>query len=417
MDNQDLTSVIGIKDEKIKILPEASVTAAKGFQAGGLFCGIKRKKLDLGWIYSEVPAETAGVYTTNLFQAAPLVVTQESIAVENKLQSVLINSGNANACTGEQGLKDAYEMRNLLSQEFGIKDHYIGVVSTGVIGEHLPMEKISAGIKAISGERDKVGVEEFETAILTTDTCKKHYGVQFEVDGQVVTIGGSAKGSGMIHPNMATMLGFVTTDANIDHVDLKAALKEVTNKTFNSITVDGDTSTNDMVLVLANGLAENQPLNSGHPDWSLFVEGLQIVCQELAKQIARDGEGATKLIEVHVNGAISDEAAQAIGKSIVGSSLVKTAIFGTDANWGRIVCAVGYSGQQLNPNNVKVALGPITVVENGLPCKFSEEEAKAYLEQENVHIYVDLKDGEGKAICWGCDLTYDYVRINASYRT
>jgi len=417
MNNQEQTTVIDQRTDKLTILQDASVTTAKGFQAGGLFCGLKRKRLDLGWLYSEVPATTAGVYTTNLFQAAPLAVTQASIAVEKKLQAVIVNSGNANACTGEKGLQDAYEMRKVFAAEMGIKEHYAAVVSTGVIGEHLPMDKIKAGIEKISEVKDQVGVDEFEQAILTTDTCTKHFGVQFEIDGKVVSIGGAAKGSGMIHPNMATMLGFVTTDAEIEQEYLHLALKTVTNRTFNMITVDGDTSTNDMVLVMANGLAENQSLSPAHPEWEVFLSGLQLVCQELAKKIARDGEGATKLIEVQVTGAIHDEAAQAIGKSIIGSSLVKTAIYGTDANWGRIVCAIGYSGQPLDPNKVKVSLGPITVVENGLPCPFSEEEAKAYLEEENVYIYVDLNQGEGQAACWGCDLTYDYVRINASYRT
>lgn len=417
MNNQDQVKVIDKSEEKLTILKEASVTTAKGYHAGGLFCGIKRKRLDLGWLYSEVPAAAAGVYTTNLFQAAPLTVTQESIAVEKKLQGVLINSGNANACTGKQGLADAYEMRHAFAEAMGMKEHYAAVVSTGVIGELLPMEKIKAGISQISEVKDQVTVEEFEKAILTTDTCTKHFGVQLEIDGQQVTIGGAAKGSGMIHPNMATMLSFVTTDANIEQEHLHVALKTVTNKTFNMITVDGDTSTNDMVLVFANGLAGNNSLHPEHPEWDVFLLGLEKVCQELAKKIARDGEGATKLIEVQVKGAPSDEAAQAIGKSIVGSSLVKTAVYGTDANWGRIVCAIGYSGQALDPDKVKVSLGPITVVENGLPCVFSEEDAKAYLEEENVYIYVDMNQGEGQASCWGCDLTYEYVRINASYRT
>jgi glutamate N-acetyltransferase/amino-acid N-acetyltransferase len=410
------TSVLDL-DNNIKLLKDGNVTTPKGFHAGGLHCGIKRKRLDLGWVYSEVPAAAAGVYTTNLFQAAPLVVTQESISVEKKLQGILVNSGNANACTGEIGLQNAYEMRRLFATEIGIKEHFAAVVSTGVIGEQLPMQKIQEGITAISGHRENAQVEQFEQAIFTTDTRIKHVGVQLEIDGKVISIGGAAKGSGMIHPNMATMLGFVTTDAHISQEDLLQALKQVTNKTFNMITVDGDTSTNDMVLVLANGMAENQLLTKEHKDWDLFVQGLDIVCQDLAKKIARDGEGATKLIEVHVEGALNDEVAQAVGKSIVGSSLVKTAVFGTDPNWGRIVCAIGYSGQYLDPNQVKVALGPITVVENGLPVVFEEAEAKEYLEQENIQIFVQLNQGTGKAICWGCDLSYDYVRINASYRT
>jgi glutamate N-acetyltransferase/amino-acid N-acetyltransferase len=402
---------------KVKLLKSGNVTTPKGFQAGGIHCGLKYKKLDLGWLYSEVPAEAAGVYTTNLFKAAPIQVTQESVAVENKIQGILINSGNANACTGEQGLKDAYEMRKMFAAKMGILEHHAAVVSTGVIGVHLPMDKLLAGIEVIEEQHKALGVEQFEQAILTTDTCTKHVGVQLEIDGKLISIGGAAKGSGMIHPNMATMLGFITTDASIAQEDLYTALKEVTNTTFNSITVDGDTSTNDMVLVLANGVAQNERLTKQHKDWELFVEGLELVSRELAKKIARDGEGATKLVEVHVKGAESDEIAKAIGKSIVGSSLVKTAIFGTDPNWGRIVCAIGYSGQQIDPNKVKVSLGHITVVEDGLPLPFDEAEGKHYLEEENIHIFVELNQGLGQAICWGCDLSYDYVRINASYRT
>jgi glutamate N-acetyltransferase/amino-acid N-acetyltransferase len=420
MGKQEQIGVLDVDNyvnKKMKVLKAGNVTTPKGFQAGGLHCGLKRKRPDLGWIYSEVPAAAAGVYTTNLFQAAPLVVTKESIAVEKKLQGILVNSGNANACTGAQGLQDAYEMRKMFSSELDIEEHYAAVVSTGVIGEHLPMQKLTAGIAAISEQRLKAEVDQFERAILTTDTSTKHVGVELEIDGKIVSIGGAAKGSGMIHPNMATMLAFITTDADIAQEELCSALKEVTNKTFNMITVDGDTSTNDMVLVLANGLAQNQQLTKEHKDWQLFVEGLEIVSQELAKQIARDGEGATKLVEVHVKGALNDESAQAIGKSIIGSSLVKTAIFGTDPNWGRIVCAIGYSGQFLDPNQVKVSLGPIIVVDNGLPVAFDEAEAKEYLEQENVHIFVELNQGPGQAVCWGCDLSYDYVRINASYRT
>lgn len=417
MIKQEQISVLTIDDSKVKLIEDGNVTTPKGFQAGGLHCGLKYKKLDLGWIYSEVPAEAAGVYTMNIFQAPPLQVTQESIAVEHKIQAILVNSANANACTGEQGLKDAYQMRTMFAAEMGIDEHYAAVVSTGVIGVPLPMDTLQAGIEAIEEHRKDTDAEHFEKAILTTDKCTKHVGVQIEIDGEVVSIGGAAKGSGMIHPNMATMLAFVTTDACIAQESLHATLKEVTNTTFNSITVDGDTSTNDMVLVLANGMAQNQKLTKKHKDWSLFVQALEHVCQELAKMIARDGEGATKLVEVHVEGAESDEVARAIGKSIVGSSLVKTAIFGTDPNWGRIVCAIGYSGQQLDPNKLKVSLGPIKVVENGLPLPFDEAEGKSYLEQENIHIFVQLNQGQGEAVCWGCDLSYEYVRINASYRT
>jgi glutamate N-acetyltransferase / amino-acid N-acetyltransferase len=278
------------------------------------------------------------------------------------------------------------------------------------------MDKVKTGIDQIL--QSKYATEEnFKNAILTTDTCIKQVAVQMKIDGKTVSIGGAAKGSGMIHPNMATMLGFVTTDANITHEDLHAALKDITNQTFNMITVDGDTSTNDMVLVMANGLAGNDQLTKDHPDWDLFKAGLKLVSEELAKKIARDGEGATKLVEVQVNGAYSHEAARAVGKSIISSNLVKTAIYGTDPNWGRIVTAIGYSGIPVEPNALKVAIGPYKVFENGLPCSFVEEEVKEYLELETVKIHVELNQGEESATAWGCDLTYDYVKINASYRT
>ncbi|MCT2538133.1 bifunctional ornithine acetyltransferase/N-acetylglutamate synthase [Aquibacillus koreensis] len=402
--------------EKIGLVTGGNVTTPKGFSAGGLHCGIRKQKLDLGWLYSDVPAHAAGVYTTNAFQAAPLKVTQESIAVEQKLQAILVNSGIANACTGEQGLKDAYEMRRSFSEKIQIPEHLAAVASTGLIGELLPMEKIQTGISQIH-EQENNDTSRFETAILTTDTREKGIAVQFEIDGKQISIGGAAKGSGMIHPNMATMLSFVTTDANIDDQALSRALKSITNTSFNMITVDGDTSTNDMVLVMANGKAENAKLTEEHPEWNVFVEALSTVCELLAKEIARDGEGASKLVEVQVNGANSDRAAQIISKSVISSNLVKTAIHGADANWGRIITAIGYSGEQLDPDKVNVSLGPIKVVENGIPYPFDEEKAKAYLLQDTVVIQANLGDGSGKATAWGCDLSYEYVRINASYRT
>ncbi|GGK31790.1 arginine biosynthesis bifunctional protein ArgJ [Caldalkalibacillus thermarum] len=400
----------------IQQVEHGSVTLAKGFQAGGLHCGLKRKRKDLGWIYSEQPAAAAAVYTTNAYQAAPLIVTRESIAVEQKIQGVVVNSGNANACTGQPGLADAYEMRRLMADQWGIEEHLVAVASTGVIGERLPMEKVRAGI-AQSTRHEYQGVERFEEAILTTDTRTKHFAVQLEVDGQVITIGGAAKGSGMIHPNMATMLAFITTDACVEQPFLLEALREVTDQTFNMITVDGDTSTNDMVLVLANGKANHQPLTPAHPDWEMFKNGLAMVCRELAKQIARDGEGATRLIEVTVKGAPSEQAARGIAKAIIGSNLVKTAVYGKDPNWGRIVCAIGYSGETFDPEQVQVKIGPVTVVDQGLPVPFKEEDAQAALGEETVTIEVNLNMGEGTATAWGCDLTYDYIKINALYRT
>jgi glutamate N-acetyltransferase / amino-acid N-acetyltransferase len=399
------------------ILENESVTLPKGFNAGGVHCGLKKNgKLDLGYIVSEVPATAAGVYTTNIFQAAPLLVTQESISKEKKIQAIIVNSGNANSCTGDQGLKDAYEMQKQFAEELGIKEHYVAVTSTGVIGEKMPMDKVISGIKQILKEENEAE-SKFQAAILTTDLAPKNIGVQIKVDGKIISIGGAAKGSGMIHPNMATMLGFVTTDANIEQESLLAALKEVTNQTFNMITVDGDTSTNDMVLVMANGMAGNNTLTVDHPEWNIFLNGLKLVCQELAKKIAKDGEGATKLIEVQVNSASCQSDAGAVGKSIISSNLVKTAIYGTDPNWGRIVTAIGYSGVPVEPNLVKVSIGSFVVFEDGLPCPINEEEVKQYLEQDTIQIFVELNQGNYSAAAWGCDLTYDYIKINASYRS
>lgn len=400
---------------KINLLKNGNVSTPKGFSAGGLHCGIRKKKLDLGWIYSEIPAKATGVYTTNTFQAAPLQVTKESIAKEKILQTIVVNSGVANACTGVQGLDDAYEMRELIAEKFQVPLHYAAVSSTGLIGAHLPMQAIRKGIDQINTDSQRC--EQFKTAILTTDTIEKGVAVSFELDGKEVTIGGAAKGSGMIKPNMATMLGFITTDANIEQEALDKVLKQVTNDSFNMITVDGDTSTNDMVLLLANGLAENEPLTIDHPEWETFVEALAFVCQTLAKQIARDGEGATKLIEVYVEGASTKQDAEQVSKSVISSNLVKTAIHGADANWGRIITAIGYSGVQVNPDQVSVSLGPIQVVKSGVPIPFNETKAKDYLSQDSVSINISIGTGINHAVGWGCDLSYEYVRINASYRT
>ncbi|WP_202081496.1 bifunctional ornithine acetyltransferase/N-acetylglutamate synthase [Caldalkalibacillus salinus] len=406
-----------LEQQGISIIPEGSITLPKGYESGGLHCGLKFKRKDIGWIVSHVPAQAAGVYTTNAYQAAPLQVTQESIAQEGKLQAVVVNSANANACTGPEGLEDAYAMRTLTAQQFGVPEHYAAIVSTGVIGERLDMDKVRSGIEEMD-QLAHAGVANFEKAILTTDTCTKSVAVQCEIDGQTVSIGGVAKGSGMVHPNMATMLAFITTDANIEQTYLQNALKQATDHTFNRITVDGDTSTNDMVLLLANGEAGNDPLTLSHEQHEVFLQALIYVCEALAKMIARDGEGASKLIEVTVKGAQSEAEAEQIGKAVVGSSLVKTAVYGTDPNWGRIICAVGYSGQTgYNPDHVSVHIGPIEVVHEGRPTSFSEEEAKRVLEHSTVSITVDLHAGTQTATCWGCDLTYDYVRINASYRT
>lgn len=400
------------------ILSEGSVTTPKGFRAGGLHCGLKKtERHDLGAIVCEVPAQAAGVYTLNQFQAAPLRVTQESIAQGGTLQVMLVNSGNANACTGQQGEDDARAMRTAGAKAFGVAEHLVGVTSTGVIGELLPMPKVLSGIERLPGEVKADGGDDFCQAILTTDLVKKEICVSLTVDGRTVHIAGAAKGSGMIHPNMATMLGFMTTDANIDSAHLQKLLNEVTDSTFNMITVDGDTSTNDMVVVMASGLAGGESLTPEHNDWPAFAAAFHYVGEYLAKAIARDGEGATKLIEVTVSGAASREAARAIVKTVIGSSLVKSACFGADANWGRIIAAVGRAGHPVQTETVDIRLGDIVVLTQSRPVKFDEERAAEYLKGEFVQIHVNLNMGNHTATGWGCDLTYDYVRINAAYRT
>lgn len=404
-----------------KVISDGGVTSPKGFQAGGLHCGLKKtSRNDLGAIVCEVPAVAAAVYTTSVFQAAPLKVTRESIAAGGRrLRAIVVNSGNANACTGQQGEADAYEMRASAAAALGLAETEVAVASTGVIGELLPMDRVKSGIAALptslSGDND--GSEQFCQAILTTDLVKKEVVVSLNVDGREVRIAGAAKGSGMIHPNMATMLAFVTTDAVIEPQSLQGLLGATTDLTFNMITVDGDTSTNDMLLTMASGLAGNAELSQSHPDWDVFAAAFQFVCQTLAKAIARDGEGASRLVEVTVEGAVTDESARAIAKTIVGSSLVKTAVFGADANWGRIIAAVGRAGEPVNPETVDIKLGDIVVLTGSRPIPFDEEEALVYLKGDTIAIKVDLHHGPGHATAWGCDLTYDYVRINAAYRT
>jgi glutamate N-acetyltransferase/amino-acid N-acetyltransferase len=402
------------------VVPDGSVTTPRGFRAGGLHCGLKKTgRNDLGAIFSEVPANAAGVYTTNAFQAAPLQVTRESIGTEGKLQLMVVNSGNANACTGEQGLEDARSMREEAARAFGVAPHLVGVTSTGVIGELLPMDKVRAGIRKLPENVQSTadGSEQFCQAILTTDLVKKEVCVRVAVGGVEVHIAGAAKGSGMIHPNMATMLGFITTDAAIGAADLERLLKQATDKSFNMITVDGDTSTNDMVVVMANGCAGAPQLTPDHPDWASFTAAFEYVCQELAKKIARDGEGATKLIEVNVAGAVSDASARVIAKTIISSSLVKSAAFGADANWGRIIAAIGRSGEPVNVHTVDIRIGDIVTLEQSRPVPFDDDQAREYLKGDFVQIHVNLHNGEGRATAWGCDLTYEYVRINAAYRT
>ncbi|MDM5226612.1 bifunctional ornithine acetyltransferase/N-acetylglutamate synthase [Cytobacillus sp. NJ13] len=398
-------------------VPTGSIISPKGFTAAGVHAGLRYSKKDLGIILSDTPAHCAAVYTTSHFQAAPLKVTQESIAAEGLIQAIIVNSACANACTGDQGLKDAYQMRKSAADKFNLKEQHVAVASTGVIGEYMQMDKIEEGIKILQPGHEALHSEEFQTAILTTDLVMKKCCYSAVIDGKTVTMGGSAKGSGMIHPNMATMLAFITTDANIDCSDLQFALKQVTDRTFNQITVDGDTSTNDMVMVMANGTSGINKLSPDHPDWDVFIQMLSQTSESLAKQIAKDGEGATKLIEVEVSGTKTDDDARMIAKQIVGSNLVKTAVYGADANWGRIIGAIGQSQPDIDPSSVDIAIGPIVMLKNSVPLAFSEEEAKEYLSNAVIQITVDLHQGAGKGKAWGCDLSYDYVKINASYRT
>ncbi|MDX8345043.1 bifunctional ornithine acetyltransferase/N-acetylglutamate synthase [Rossellomorea sp. YZS02] len=406
-----------VKEKGVQRIEGGTILSPLGYKAGGLHAGLRYAKKDFGVIYSEKPAHCGAVYTQSHFQAAPLKVTQESISQTHKLQAIVVNSAIANACTGEQGLKDAYQTREWIADRFQIPEEYVAVASTGVIGEWLPMEKMKKGCTEIKVDGNPEDAHAFQQAILTTDTVEKTSCCQVLIDGKTVTIGGCGKGSGMIHPNMATMLGFITTDATIPSDVLQSALKTAIDQSFNQITVDGETSTNDMVISMANGMVEHDALGESHPDWHHFQAGLNTVCEDLAKQIARDGEGATKLVEVSVTGANSHQDANIVAKKIVGSNLVKTAIFGGDPNWGRIVGAMGHSGVDLNPHQCDISIGDIPVFSNGTPQPFNEEEVSRYMQAEQVNINVFLYDGEGRGKAWGCDLTYDYVKINASYRT
>ncbi len=390
-----------------------TIASPKGFYADGVHCGLKKTKVDLGWIISEVPANAAAVFTTNQVQAAPIQITKEKMT-SGQLQGVIVNAGNANACTGAKGYADAQQMAQEAADKLGVTPDKIAVASTGIIGRQMPMEKITTGISQLKKAGDP---QAFQKAILTTDLTEKSIVIQSQIGGQTVTMAGCAKGSGMIHPNMATMLAFVTTDAVISTDLLQKLLRELTEVTFNQITVDGDTSTNDMVLVLANGVAKQPEILEDSTDYDLFKEMFQSVLTALAKDIAQDGEGATKLIEAKTIGAVTDEAARMISKTIVGSPLVKTALFGKDPNWGRILCAVGYSGQPIDPNTLSISLADTLVFQSGKPVDFDEDRMQEKLAQSQIEILVALAEGTGQGMAWGCDLTYDYVKINALYHT
>ena len=393
---------------------DGTIASPLGFSADGLHAGFKKKKLDFGWIVSEVPASVAGVYTTNKVIAAPLLVTKASIQKSQKLQAIVVNSGVANSCTGQQGLDAAYEMQRLTAQKLQIESDLVGLASTGVIGEQLPMDALKNGLSQIlvTGK-----AEYFAEAILTTDTCTKTCVVTEEFGTDLVTMAGVAKGSGMIHPNMATMLAFITCDANISSATLQAALSQHVETTFNQITVDGDTSTNDMVLVMANGCRQNEEILPDTEEFEKFSKMLRYLMADLAKKIAKDGEGATKLIEVNVRHAKDEQRGRMIAKSVVGSSLVKTAIFGQDPNWGRILAAIGYAGADVSVDNIDIWIEGIPVMQASSPVAFDPEETSDAMAGELLTLTIDLHDGDAEAQAWGCDLSYDYVKINALYRT
>ncbi len=402
---------------------DGSITASKGFSANGVACGIKKRKKDLALVVSQVPCSFAGSFTTNLVKAAPVLWDQKLVATQDKVRAIVINSGNANACTAEQGLKDTAATAAHAGSVLGCKAEEVLVCSTGVIGVPLPMDKIKAGIDLCSKELGESREAAFEAAlaICTTDTFTKEVAVSLQIEGRMVHIGGMAKGSGMIHPNMATMLSFITTDANVDKQTLQTLLGSSITDTYNMISVDGDTSTNDTVLVLANGMSETTPLCPSHPQWEQFTQAFLYVHTELAKAIVRDGEGAGKFLEVKVTGAKDKQTAQTLARSVITSNLVKTAFFGSDANWGRILCAMGYSGADFDPSTLDLyfssAKGTIQVVKNGTPLAFDEHLAKGILMEREIVTLAQLHDGTGEGTAWGCDLSYEYVRINGDYRS
>ena len=400
------------------------VTAAKGFQAASTAAGIKYQgRTDMAMVYSEKPCVAAGTFTTNIVKAAPVKWDQDIVYNHPSAQVIVCNSGIANACTGEEGFGYCRATAKAAAETLNVAEDSVLVASTGVIGMQLPIEKLSDGVKAMAPKLQGTleAGNDAAKAIMTTDTVEKEVAVEIEIGGKTVTIGGMCKGSGMIHPNMCTMLGFVTTDACISKELLQEALSEDVKDTYNMVSVDGDTSTNDTVLLLANGMAENPEINEKNEDYKKFCEALNYINTTLAKKIAGDGEGATALFEVKIIGAESKEQAVTLSKSIVTSSLTKAAIYGHDANWGRILCAMGYSGAQFDPEKVDLYFeskaGKIQIIENGVAVNYSEEEATKILSEDAVTAIADVKMGDCTATAWGCDLTYDYIKINADYRS
>ena len=400
---------------------EGGVCAAKGFRANGVHCGIRKNhsKKDLSLIFSTVPASAAAVYTTNLVKGAPLTVTKKHIA-NGTAQAVICNSGNANTCNAN-GIEIAEEMSALAASALGISADDVVVASTGVIGQPLSIAPIAAGLPELVAGLSENGSGTAAEGIMTTDTVRKEVAVEFTLGGKTCRLGGIAKGSGMIHPNMATMLVFLTTDAAISPKMLQKALSGDIANTFNMLSIDGDTSTNDMVTILANGLAGNPEVTEEGEDFTAFMQALNSVTIALCRKIAGDGEGATKLLECKVTGAANLATAKTVAKSVICSSLLKAAMFGADANWGRVLCAIGYSGADVDVNKVDVAFsspaGTVAVCKDGAGLDFSEEKAKQVLLEKEIEILVELNSGDAASTAWGCDLTYDYVRINGDYRT
>lgn len=410
----------GFTMDFIKILENKTITDVPFFKAAGVHCGLKREKKDLCVIYSEKKAVAAAVFTNNKVKAAPVLLNMKTIANKN-IQAIVANSGNANACTGAAGYKDAEVMAELTAKELNLTPGEVLVASTGIIGEPLKFDKITKGIKMACENLSFHGGNDAGNAIMTTDTFQKKIAIEFNLGNKKAMISAIAKGSGMIHPNMGTMLSFVVTDTNISKVMLDKALKESVLDSYNMVSVDGDTSTNDMVIVLANGACENKLIDSEDGDYEIFKTALHFVNVELSKMIAKDGEGATKLLEVIVNNAKTLNDAKVCSKSVITSSLVKAAFFGADANWGRILCALGYSGADLNVNAINILFsnqaGNIQICKNGGNIPFDESLAKKILNEDKITITIDLNDGDFTATAWGCDLTYDYVKINGSYRS
>ena len=401
---------------KTELVPEGTITSAKGFLAGAVSAGLKTKGeqiTDLGILFSEAPAVAAGMFTTNKIKAAPVILCQRHLA-KRSAQAIIVNSGYANACTGEQGTRDAIEMANLAAKKLGISAQDVLVASTGVIGACLPVEHIRAGVERVTPSAE--GGHELAKAITTTDAAPKELAVTFNLSGSEIIVGGIAKGAGMIHPNLATLLCFLATDAAVDPDFLQQALKKAVDVSFNMITIDGDTSPNDTVLLLANGLAGNEVIADGLPA-EMFQGALDEICLYLARQVVKGGEGATKLIEVRVEGASSVAEARLAARAIAASPLVKTAVHGCDPNWGRIIAALGRSGSQVEEAKLDLFLADVCLMEKGKPTPFDRERTKAILGQDEVNIRLCLNLGDGEATAWGCDLSEEYVKINSEYTT